>query len=285
MAKIKIPLLSLGATKTIGKALTFVRRRSQNIAEVKPEIPDAKTLVQLSWRHMFQKAIALWHALSAAEKQEWESLARPKHMTGYAWFISQALKPNPGLYLPLQGGTMQGIIEMDDHHIHGLPLPIHAQDPLRVFEYNSAIAPFLYNEGARAYNSATQAIPNNAYTIVALNSERYDTDEIHDLVVNNSRLTCKTAGTYAITASIRWAANNAGHRTLRIKVSGTTAIAVSRINSTTDTISMMAVATLWALAVGQYVEIEVHQTSGGALNLDTGAAYSPELSMERVGLG
>ncbi|GAJ19563.1 unnamed protein product, partial [marine sediment metagenome] len=35
----------------------------------------------------------LWHALSPEEKAEWESAARPRHMTGYAWFLSQALRP------------------------------------------------------------------------------------------------------------------------------------------------------------------------------------------------
>ncbi|GAH97344.1 unnamed protein product, partial [marine sediment metagenome] len=55
---------------------------------------------------MYQKCAALWHTLSADEKQEWESLATPKHMTGFAYWQSQCLRPNPGIYLPLQGGTM-----------------------------------------------------------------------------------------------------------------------------------------------------------------------------------
>ena len=77
---------------------------------------------------MYQKAVALWHGLSAAEKGEWESQARPKHMTGFAWFMSQALKPNPGLYLPLQGGTMQGIIEMDGWPVRNMLDPVITAD-------------------------------------------------------------------------------------------------------------------------------------------------------------
>ncbi|GAI35284.1 unnamed protein product, partial [marine sediment metagenome] len=84
------------------------------------EVPDAKSAGQLSWRHMYQKCADLWHTLSAAEKQEWESLARPKHMTGFAYWQSQCLRPNPGIYLPLQGGTMQGDIDMAKFHVGGL---------------------------------------------------------------------------------------------------------------------------------------------------------------------
>lgn len=93
---------------------------------------DAKTPAQLSWRHMFNKCVDLWHTLSAAEQQEWERLARPKHMTGYAWYISQCLRPNPGIYLPLQGGTMSGDIDMAKHRILKLPAPTDPQEAARL---------------------------------------------------------------------------------------------------------------------------------------------------------
>ncbi|GAJ13192.1 unnamed protein product [marine sediment metagenome] len=123
MSKLKLPLLSLGASGSISGAITYLKRMSRQIVEKKPELKDAKTEAQLEWRHMFNKVVALWHALSPEEKAEWESAARPRHMTGYAWFLSQALRPNPGIYLPLQGGTMQGNIYMAKHRLLHLPLP------------------------------------------------------------------------------------------------------------------------------------------------------------------
>lgn len=132
MAKLKNPLLSLGATGGLAKALSFVRRRKQNIVEKMPQPEDAKSLAQLSWRHMYLKAVALWNALSASDKLDWESLARPHHMTGYAYFLSQALKPNPGLYLPLQGGTMSGDIDMAKNRILKLPAPTDPQEAARL---------------------------------------------------------------------------------------------------------------------------------------------------------
>lgn len=128
MAKLKNPLLSLSAQGRLGKAISFVKRGGRNLVERKPEVPDAKTLAQLSWRHMFLKVVALWHALSPAEKLQWESVARPHHMTGYAYFISQSLRPNPGIYLPLQGGTMSGDIDMAKNRILRLPAPVDAQE-------------------------------------------------------------------------------------------------------------------------------------------------------------
>ncbi|GAJ21836.1 unnamed protein product, partial [marine sediment metagenome] len=98
MTKLKNPLMSLKASGSVAKTLTFLRRKRVNIVEKTPEIKDVRSLTQLSWRHMYQKAVALWHALSAAEKADWESLARPRHMTGFAWFMSQCLRPNPGIY-------------------------------------------------------------------------------------------------------------------------------------------------------------------------------------------
>jgi len=129
MANIKNPLFSLDARGSLSKAISFVRRRGQNIAEKKPEILDVQSTAQLTWRTMFLMARDLWHDLSAAEKRNWETAGSIRHMTGYAWFMSQALRPNPGIYLPLLGGTMQGNIDMADHRILQLPLPINVKEP------------------------------------------------------------------------------------------------------------------------------------------------------------
>ncbi|GAH96002.1 unnamed protein product, partial [marine sediment metagenome] len=139
MANLKNPLLSFDARGTLSKAISFTKRRGQNIAEKKPEVPDQKSPAQLVWRHMYSKCAALWHTLSTAEKQDWESLARPKHMTGFAYWQSQCLRPNPGIYLPLQGGTMSGDIDMAKNRILKLPLPTDAQEAARKAEVNAIV--------------------------------------------------------------------------------------------------------------------------------------------------
>lgn len=131
MVKLKVPLLSLAASGSVSQVLTFLKRKGQHLVEKKPVLVDSKSQAQLSWRTMFNLCVDLWHTLSTAEKAEWESAARPRHMTGYAWYLSQCLRPNPGIYLPLAGGTMSGVIQMDGNEVHGLPPPVHVNDAAR----------------------------------------------------------------------------------------------------------------------------------------------------------
>ncbi|GAH13076.1 unnamed protein product, partial [marine sediment metagenome] len=173
MAKLKNSILGLNVSGTISGAITFLRRMRHQIAEKKPELIDAKTGAQLSWRHMFLKVVALWHDLSAAEKLEWESAARPKHMTGYAWFVSQALRPNPGIYLPLQGGTMQGNIDMAKHRLLKLPLPTDAQEAASKAYADALILP------------ATQVEPSHI--------DPATFDDLQDLI-NNTMSSGRTSG-------------------------------------------------------------------------------------------
>jgi len=283
MTRIKGPLMSLGARGRLTRAITFLRRRKQNLVEETPVIKDVQSLAQLSWRHMYQKAVALWSALSVAEKEKWESLARPKHMTGFAWFMSQCLRPNPGIYLPLQGGTMQGAIQMDGYHIHGLPLPIHVQDPIRRQDYHDYIEPYLYHEGARIYHNANVAIPHNTWTVLPFTLERYDTDGIHDNVISNSRLTCQTAGKYLIVANISWAGNAAGYRRLNIWKNG--AVWLNQIGANAPDAGFLSVecATIYDLIVGDYVEVRVYQNCGGVLNSSYQVQRTPHFMMQRIG--
>ncbi len=138
MAKLKAPLFSFSARRRLGDDVVFQRRGQLNIAGKRQTHPDARSAGQLSWRHMFQKVVSLWHALSPAEQLAWESAARIKHMTGYAWFVSQALRPNPGIYLPLQGGVMQGGIDMATFKIENLPDPLADQEPVtRLWYYDN----------------------------------------------------------------------------------------------------------------------------------------------------
>jgi len=283
MSKLKNPLLSLKAQGALGNAITFLRRRKQDIVEKTPIPTDRKTFLQLEWRHMYQKAVALWHALSAEEKQEWESLARRKHMTGFAWFVSQALKPNPGLYLPLQGGSMSGDIVMEKNRILKLPLPTDTQEPLTLAYFNANIAPYLYNEGARAYHSVDQSIPNITATTLAFNSERWDTDNIHDLVTNNSRLTCQTAGKYLVATTLAFGLSAVGRRLIHFILSGGVAVASFEVGIGAEGRYQAAPATIANLAVGDFLEVSVYQSSGGALDVRAIPPYSAEFMMQRIG--
>lgn len=137
---------------------------------------------------------------------------------------------------------------------------------------------------ARAYHNANQSVANATLTALALNSERFDSDTIHDTSTNNSRLTCKTAGRYVITASAGFAANATGIRLIGIRLNGSTYIAQSVTNNVgAGQNCNMEASAVYELAVNDYLELIAYQTSGGALNVEALANFSPELAMARVG--
>ncbi len=283
MVKLRNPLLSLDARGTISSAITFVRRRGQHIAERKPIPKDAETSEQLSWRTMFQLCRDLWHTLSPAEKQNWNSAAGPHHLTGYQWYMSQCLRPNPGVYLPLVGGTMQGAIDMATQKIEDLPDPAAAQEPVTRQYFEDNLPAGGYTEGVRVYHDAAQSINHDATTTLSFNSERYDTDGIHDLITNNERLTCRTAGKYLIVFNFRFATNANGIRWAYITHNTAGALAAIELEPTGAFQFFAIVTTIYPLAVNEYVTVQVGQDSGVALNIEVSSKYSPEFMMQRIG--
>lgn len=142
---------------------------------------------------------------------------------------------------------------------------------------------------ARVFHNANQSITNNTWTSLAFNSERYDqaggsADTQHDTVTNNSRLTCRYAGVYQITGTAAFAANSTGVRYIRIFHQGTTIISPVQINFTPGgaDATILNVTTDWLMAVNEYVELQVFQTSGAGLNVLNAASYSPEFMWKRV---
>lgn len=139
------------------------------------------------------------------------------------------------------------------------------------------------NPACRAYNSAAIAIASGSNVIPTFNSERFDTDTIHDTSVSTSRLTCKTAGKYFIQFQGGLAANATGRRQYALKLNGVTYIALKEFVPSSAAEQNQMISTVYDLAVNDYVEIEIFQTSGSSLNLGAGSAYGPEFMMVRVG--
>jgi hypothetical protein len=137
---------------------------------------------------------------------------------------------------------------------------------------------------ARAYNNANLSIGNNAWTFLMLNSERSDTDTIHDTSSSTSRLTCKTAGLYLAIGQLQWAANGTGTRGGRIILNSAT-ILVEKLVPTAGAgqATGLVLVTLYPLAVNDYLELAGYQDSGGALNVLSAGNLSPEFMLVRLG--
>lgn len=178
---------------------------------------------------------------------------------------------------------MQGHILMDGYHIHGLPAPIHVQDPLRRQDYVDYIQPFLHAHGARVWYDADFSVPHNTWTILPFNREDYDTAGIHDNAVSNSRLTCQTAGKYVIVANIGWEGNAAGFRRLSFWLNGTTWLNSIGASPPNGGFILIECVTIYDLIVGDFVEIRVYQNTGGVLVSSYQAQRTPRFMMQRIG--
>jgi len=143
----------------------------------------------------------------------------------------------------------------------------------------------LNNPACRAYHSAGQAIGSGAWAALALNSERFDTDGMHDNAVNNSRITFQTAGQYTITGNILWASNAAGAmRGVAIRLNGVTYIAAHMHNRAAIAGGeQISTSTIYEFSATDYVELMAYQDTGGNLSCGSGPNYAPEFAAARIG--
>jgi len=140
----------------------------------------------------------------------------------------------------------------------------------------------------RVYSSVGQGIPNGVATPLTFDSERFDTDNIHDVVTNNTRLTCKTAGKYLVFGNVNYAYSATGRRLLLPRINGSAYITDVELNGASSTSAgslAMAFSTVWDFVVGDYVELCVYQDSGAGLNVLASPNYSPEFGMSYFGPG
>jgi hypothetical protein len=124
--------------------------------------------------------------------------------------------------------------------------------------------------GASVYKSAAQTISTATATYLTFPNELYDTNAFHDNSTNNSRLTVPSgkAGKYLLSANTAWRNNATGQRTMYIYKNGTTLLNAVTIPGVSASIDVYATTSYVAdLAVGDYVEMQVYQNSGGNLDV------------------
>jgi hypothetical protein len=150
-----------------------------------------------------------------------------------------------------------------------------------------------YAPTVRVYHNATQSITTATETALAFNTERWDqagnaADTQHDTVTNNSRLTCRYAGVYLVTAYAAFVGNATGQRYLTVRINATASqfngIMQQPGNATYG--NELQVSSLVSLAVNDYVQAIVYQDSGIGLNVSAGSSLNgqnAEFMMVRVG--
>ena len=137
--------------------------------------------------------------------------------------------------------------------------------------------------------SGTQSLTSGVVTVLTFDTESYDTDGMHDTATNNTRLYAKTAGYYAISATIGFATNGTGTRgiQLRLNAAGSASGGTLLYDLTFPTVSGANATVIlpqftYPLALDDYVELFGSQSSGGALNV-TGGVNNTVLQMQLSG--
>lgn len=123
--------------------------------------------------------------------------------------------------------------------------------------------------GCKIYRTTTQSISSGAWTAISFDSERFDTDSMHESVTHPTRITFNTAGKWMVAGNYQIAANGTGTRWIAIYPNGSsTALAQFGPNPGTASFdARMNVALIHDFAVNDYIELQVYQDSGGNLNI------------------
>jgi hypothetical protein len=139
----------------------------------------------------------------------------------------------------------------------------------------------------RVYHSAAQTIATGTSTILAFDSERYDTAAMHDTATNNGRITIPTAGVYVITASVEWSTFGPAAYQLSLQRSNGPALIASQ-NQYPPSGGLgvrQSIAAIDKFAAGDYVVVVVFQATGGLANVNASGNYSPEFAAAWLGPG
>ncbi|MBA7542420.1 hypothetical protein ES705_34741 [subsurface metagenome] len=205
-------------------------------------------------------------------------------MTGFAYYMSQALRPNPGIYLPLAGGVMSGDIDMDGHQVTDLPGPAADLDAATKKYHDDNLPAGGYTQGCRVYHNAHQNVDGGVWAVTLnFNSEVYDTDGMHDNAVNNERITFKTAGIYLVIFQMKWSASGAGRRLLTIWDNSDTLVVVSEVPPPPDNNWNCFLTTLMSVNVNDYITARVYHSAVGVLQAMYDPGSSCHLMAQRIG--
>jgi len=121
---------------------------------------------------------------------------------------------------------------------------------------------------ARMRQTVAGSVATSTWTSYALDTEDIDRDNGHSTVTNTSRYTAQTAGWYTSKGKVSYASNATNRRWARWAVNAAE-LAASRVSMQAvngDLSELAAPAADIFLNLGDFVEIQGFQDSGGALN-------------------
>ena len=169
--------------------------------------------------------------------------------------------------------------ESDPHAEYALDTELTALQG-QVNEHKADLTPHLV-PACFVYKSTAQSVAHSSYALLTFDVEKFDTHEMHDNSIDNSRITIPVDGKYLVVGSCSYASNATGYREAQLTVNGV-AIRTTRQNAVSGVETEFTVEIVRDFTAGQYIQLLVRQNSGGALNLLDGLAFTT-LSVIKIG--
>jgi hypothetical protein len=139
--------------------------------------------------------------------------------------------------------------------------------------------------GANVTKTANQSISNATWTNVTWNNEQFDTNTFHDNSTNNTRMTIPSGkdGKYLITVGVVFDTNGSGVRHGMIKKNNVNYYKFNWDDSYGSERKSLNGSTTIECVATDYIEVEVYQSSGGALNVTGGGVDDGQFTITYLG--
>lgn len=123
------------------------------------------------------------------------------------------------------------------------------------------------------YQVTTQSINTANFASLSLDATVVDTYGGHSNSTNNSRYTAQVPGWYEACGTVAWPTNGTGARGCRLAKNGSAVLGATSFTGTTvgDVYAVTTPAFQVQMGVGDYLEVQGFQSSGGALSTNVAA--------------
>lgn len=116
--------------------------------------------------------------------------------------------------------------------------------------------------------AGTLNLVNDTFTYVPFaGSDLYDTVDMHDPAVNNTRITIKKPGLYRLLGRATFVSNASNFRQANLRKNSATDLAYQIVAAVNGSVTTVMVEHVVQLAAGDWIELMVRQVSGAALDL------------------
>lgn len=120
-----------------------------------------------------------------------------------------------------------------------------------------------------AYDSGVTSVGNATWTVLDADSERWDTDGMHSLVTNTSRITIQTTGKYEASAMAEYATGGTGlGRGIRFLVNGTTTYYAQIVHGPTGVPARVQGSRRIELTAGDHLQTQAWHDIGSTQNVE-----------------